>query len=419
MSSIAMAAALANLVILTTMVSGNRLAGILTALMFSVLHTPWWLATITETYTCNLALFTTELILLVMFIKKPMCGTAFFLMLVNGLNWSIHNLALLCFPVYVILLIVLIKQKKLTARALPAALAAFILGASPYLFLIVKSTLTTGGWIDAFHSALFGKYASDVLNTGSKWRYLKANAGLASLNFMNLILPLALAGWLNMKKRAGIMLTCVFIIITLIELIFFIRYSVPDQFTFILPSLVMISIAVSVAISHLLEKSKKWKTITLALCLLSFLLQPAIYAAVPGIINSAGIKIKRARKRPFRDELKYWLIPWKNNENSAEKFAAAALKKAMPDGILICDSTTLYPLLVAQQRDRFSPDVKVLSSGTIIDNKAHADIFKNRAIFTVLPSLNLLPSEIRGHAVLNPDGVLWKVSLKNQTNSRN
>lgn len=88
------------------------------------------------------------------------------------------------------------------------------------------------------------------------------------MNFFNFSLPVAIIGWINMKKRLGVVLAIVLGSMTAINFLFFIRYPIPDQFTFILPSLIMLSIAGAVGISVLSDISKNWRNTVIALCLL-------------------------------------------------------------------------------------------------------------------------------------------------------
>ena len=44
---------------------------LMTAGMLAVMHTPWWLSTITEVYTWNAAFFSAELILFIACLRRP------------------------------------------------------------------------------------------------------------------------------------------------------------------------------------------------------------------------------------------------------------------------------------------------------------------------------------------------------------
>ena len=183
------------------------------------------------------------------------------------------------------------------------------------------------------------------------------------MNFVNVLLPLAIVGWMNFRKRIGHMLATALGAITLIELIFAIRYNVPDQFTFFLPSLFMIAVAAGIGLWVLVDTSRSWRNAAVIACIVSIIIQPLFYAVMPRLVEASGIAVNRARVLPFRDEVRYWLVPWKHNEHSAELFAAAALKQAAPDGIILADSTSVYPLLLVQRQRGLAPSVAVQFKG--------------------------------------------------------
>jgi hypothetical protein len=420
-SGVGMSVALANTAVLVFQLTGRRWIGIAAALMLSVMHTVWWLSTITEVYTWNAAFMTGELLLLVHLIRAPKWHTAVALAFLNGLNWSVHNLALLALPVYVSILIVLVIKRRLPAWALAASVTAFLAGSVLYITMIINLALGKGAIWGALCSALFGGYVSEVLNIKTKWYFLKTNAALGPLNFVNFSVPLAVIGWFRMRSCLGGFLAAALMAITVIHFGFVIRYPVPDQFTFLLPSLIMIIIAASVGVSVLAERSEKWRIGVIFACAVSVIMPPIIYAMTPKIIELAGIKVARERQRPFRDEARYWAVPWKHNERSAEQFAEAALKQALPNGIIICDGTSYYPLVLVQQRNNPAPEVSVQRYLKIKpqDTKrktGRQNILPDRPLFVVLPELKFLAPDIMARVNIRrkKGEVLYSVKWINQ-----
>ena len=414
-SGVGMSIALANIAVLAFQLTGRQWIGIATALMLSVMHTVWWLSTIAEVYTWNAAFMTGELLLLIHLIRAPKWQAAVALAFLNGLNWSVHNLALLALPVYVVVLIVLVKKRKLPAWALAASAAGFVSGSALYIIMIVFLALKKGDLWRAISSALFGRYTSKVLNVQTSWHFLKQNTALGLLNFVNFSVPLAVIGWFGMKRCLGGFLAAALIAITVIHFGFVTRYPVPDQFTFLLPSLVMIMLAASVGVSVLAERSKKWRIAVIFACAVSVIMPPIIYAKTPKIIELTGIKVKRERQRPYRDEIRYWVIPWKHNERSAEQFAEAALKQALPNGIIISDLTAYYPLVLVQQRDNTTaPEVSVKLLDTN-EKPGRKNILLDRSVFVVLPDLKFLAPDIMARVEIRreKEEVLYSVKWTN------
>jgi hypothetical protein len=390
LSGMGMAVALANLAAVIFLLTGKRWIGFIIAAIFALTHTAWWLSTIAEVYTLSLAGLSTELWLLILLLRNSrwylLAGLAF----VCGLGLAIHNLALLPLPVYGVVALLLIKRKRLPFWSAIIAMFCYLTGAAPYLVLVVMSAFNTGNIWNAIQSALFGRYVASVLNLTSFSASFKVNAVLMAMNFLNVLLPLAIVGWISFRKWIGHMLATALGAITLIEIIFAIRYPVPDQFTFFLPALFMIAVAAGIGLGVLSDLSKSWRNAAVIACMVSIIIQPLFYAVMPRLVEASGIAVNRARVLPFRDEVRYWLVPWKQDERSAELFAAAALKQAAPDGIILADSTSIYPLLLLQRLQGLSPAVSIQYHGSPLPRySANARSFRdhlgNRMLYVVSP----------------------------------
>jgi len=359
-SGLGMAVALANIAALVALLTQKRWAGVLTAGALSVAHTVWWLSTIAETYTWSAAGLTGELLLLTMLLSRPRWRTLAGLAFVSGLGLCVHNLALLPLPVYVGAAVWLVLRRRLPYWSLAAAAAAYLVGSGLYLGMIVELAVRNGNVLEAIRSALFGSYAEQVLNVAEGSRYSTVNAALSGMNFLNLLGPLAAVGWFRMRRRLGGEMAVALGAITLIQVFFFVRYPVPDQFMFILPTLVMVAVAAGVGLDVLADRSVRWRSALVAAMLLSMAWQPVLYAAAPSLARRSAGAIRPKRRRAFRDEMRYWLAPWKHDERSAEMFAREAFDEAAPDGAIIPDNTAAYPLLVFQRRRGAAPGVTIL-----------------------------------------------------------
>jgi hypothetical protein len=399
-SGVGMAIALANTVFLVRSLTGKLWPGLAVAGIFAVMHTPWWLASITEVYTWNLAFFTLELLFFVKCIRQPKQSTAIGLFFAAGINWSIHNLALLALPVYFGVIIYLVVIRKLNAIVILSVIAAFIVGAGNYIYYIVLLALQEQSVFEAVRSALFGEYSEQVLNTEASWNFRLVNAGLFFLNFLNLIVPLALVGIFYMARKMERVLFCSLGLIFVLEGIFAFRYPVPDQFTFILPTLLLLVVSAGFGMCFIAEDFNWIRRFLLIGVIFSIVASPFCYAIAPDLIKGAGFVFKRERERPFRDELRYWAVPWKHNESSAELFASAALSEAAPNGMIITDRTSYYPLLLVQKRGQKSPGVTiqpVLGSEQDCSMAEYRNKLKAKGVYAVLPDLALFPISVRSH----------------------
>jgi len=348
LSSFWMAVAMANIAAIGVLLTNRRWIGLTVASMLALAHTVWWLATINESYAWVLAGFTAEIYLLICLLRRPNWKTLATLGIVSGLGLCVHNFALLPLPVYVVVACWLVARRKIPAWSLPVATVAFLAGAGVFLGMIVESA-TRHGAIWAIRDALTGQYTADVMNVAASGRFWKANMAISGMNFANLLIPLAIVGVVRLRARQGNALAASLIAITVIQVLFFVRYPVPDQFMFILPTLVMLGLLGCVGLNVLADLTKpRWRAILIALMLVSAVAQPIAYISVSRFVQQ-NIGPIRKRQLPFRNETDYWLTPWKHNKGSAEKFAELALQTAAPDGVILADGTSVYPLLVVQR----------------------------------------------------------------------
>jgi len=357
-SGLGMALALANLAVVGTWLSGRRWIGVLVAAAMGLSHTAWWLATAAEVYAWSVAGLATELCLLISLIRRPRARTLALLALVNGLGLCVHNFALLPLPVYVTVAVWLTWKRRLPAWSWAVAAAAWLIGAGIYIGMTVDLAIETGSTRQAIRSALVGNYSGLVLNVSATSKHAKTNAVLSAMNFCNLILPAAVIGWIRLRRRLGGPCAAALWSLAAVHIIFFVRYPAADQFTFILPSMTLIAVTAAVGLAEVASRRGRWPVAAAVLFGLTAALQPAFFATAPRLARSFVGDLARQRK-PFRDEVRYWLVPWKHNETSAQRFATETLTKAEAGTVLKPDGTAVYPLLLVQRLQRLGPDAVI------------------------------------------------------------
>jgi hypothetical protein len=168
-------------------------------------------------------------------------------------------------------------------------------------------------------------------------------------------------------------------------------------------------------------RSAAWRKTVVAVCLVSIIVMPLCYAALPPILTALDLDVKRERILPFRDETRYWIVPWKHTECSAETFARAALQEAGPNGIIICDSTSYYPLLLMRVCMQEAAGVAVegytaMARSDGSEPAALSALMSGRPVFMISPVLNCIPDEYRQDFILNKgsEGVLYRLCSAGQ-----
>lgn len=257
--------------------------------LFGLSHMVWWLSCVAEVQTMNLAFTAFETLA---FLKWLECkdGRWFVAMsALAGLHLEIHNFALLALPVYAAAALV----RRIPFRTAAAAALAFCICASYWLYAFF-----TRGPADV----LVGAYSAKVAGfMPGDWKTAAFNFALAGLSFA---VPAVLAICRGFK-RSPFMLA-----LFGINALFFARYFVPDQATFLLPTLFFAYLMIRDTAISAGE--------SLALSLVQIILPVAAFCVLLEMPQDA----KRAERHPYRDDAAYFALPYKFFDHSADRCAA-------------------------------------------------------------------------------------------------
>ncbi len=353
-SAVCGALAVANVALLVRRLEPRRPAAAwFAAGALGLAHTPWWLSTICESQMVHAAVFTAELHVLLSLLRAPRPGWALLLGVANGLALTAHNLALLALPVYVLTVGVLCVRGRIAWSA-PALLAVgWAVGGSGLLALVAREARAEGLG-PAVASALFGRrWRADVL--GGSGRAVAMGLGYVAYNLPNLVLPLAAAGLVGLWRRqrgAGVALTA----LGGVALLFAVRYTVADQFMFFGPFYAVAAVLGGLGFAAAERRGGGLPSAALA----ALLLGPTLYAVMPPVARMASLPVPGRKDLPFRDPARYWLSPWKGREDSAERFARAALAEVPGGATIVADSSSGPPLAWVREVEDVAPSVRVL-----------------------------------------------------------
>ncbi|MFB3892645.1 MAG: protein O-mannosyl-transferase family [Phycisphaerae bacterium] len=323
---------------------------------YALAHTVWWLATIVESQAVHVALFTACLHALVSLVRRPQRLMAFLLGLLAGLALMAHNLALLALPAYGLTVIYLCAKRRLGWSAVGLLIVGWLIGAGGFLAMVVQKAGEVGVTASV-NSALFGdSWRSDVL--GGSGRAVVMGCGYIIYNLPNLALPLMLIGLWSMRRMAGGPLAWALGYLVLVYFVFAVRYTVQDQFMFFLPFYALAAVIAGIGLGRLCQAGmRRW---LLWLAAAGVLLTPVIYKAAPHVWQDLRLPLPGREDLPYRSAARYWLVPWKETEDSAGQFARAAMKSVPPGSIIIADGTAYYPLEWVQRVERARSDAVIL-----------------------------------------------------------
>jgi hypothetical protein len=420
LSAAGMAAAVGLVTALTGALTGSLTAAVGAGLLLGFSHLPWWLATVAEVSSWSLAGMALEWLLFVRLWQRPDVRGLARLAAVNGLGFSLHNAALLNLPVYAASAVVLTVRRQLPLRAFAAAGVCWLTGAAPLLALAAEEAISSGSASAALSSVLFGRgFAPQVLGSaGVSGRLAVANLALMALSYANPVWLLAMIALFRRRVALAPGIRWSLAALLALHAAFLLRYFVPDQALFALPTLGLAAVWAGVGLAGLMPRlGRRGRAGLLAACLLG---GAAVCWIAGQVARDAAWFPTRARKLPFRDEARYWLWPWKQAEDSAARFAAAALKQAGRHAVVCADTTSAAPLLaMCAAAGRDEPVICSAYDGWSQDTTAlrrflRATFRQGRPVYVVTPAPGYAPPALlSGGYRFEPQGVLYRVFEEN------
>lgn len=364
-SGIGAALSLGLLFTLVKRFTSSSLASFLAVIPVGLSHMMWWLSSVAEVYTWSLAAMGAELLLLLLYLengrRSSLAGVALFL--VNGLHFGIHNFALIDLAVLAGVVAVTECRRRAPVLALGtfgAGMAFWLIGASPILSLAFKNLSAGASFSDTLLSLLFGNgYEARVLSLApANMKIFLANMALAAISFAN---PLWLGCFARRtgkcaSKPGSRFFAYSVLALLILHFVFWIRYFVPDQATFVLPTLYLAAFFAGLGFAR--AQINAWKSIQLlALGAFTSVFVPMIAAQA---LQLGAFKVQRARELPFRNETAYWILPWKVGEDSAERFVLSAAKAVADGDAVIADTTVSGLLQAAAALGKFPRSCKII-----------------------------------------------------------
>lgn len=418
-SAFCMAASVRILFNLSLELSGSRRGAFLAALTFGFSHMAWWLGTVAESYPLSLVFIGLEALFTVRILKRgPSKSLILALAACSTFGFDVHNLSLLSLPVTLAAIVFAsahAPDKRLAdiAGDTPCgndSARAFLSFASVMSFAICWLALSRETpSILGFDRQPFGSFLRDRLFGGYEGNVLGISgvpAGITLANFAIMALSFSSPCWIagfaaasGRLRRSGGLIPLLrkaaapkvaVAAIFAIHAIFLVRYRIADQALFLLPTLFFACALLSV----LLAGTRVPALLALATPLCAVALPLAVNAVLHLPPLERSVMANRARLLPFRDEIRYWALPWKHDERSAEIFAKSAIMAMdMRDAgaALYADSTSAPPLML-RYGDSDSPGWSLFTPWND-SSRFSAKALAGETVFAVSPVLGYCPAQ--------------------------
>lgn len=414
-SAVAAAVAVANIATLILLLTGSGGAALVSAASLALAHTFWQLATHTESYTLFAALLTAEWLCLARHLRTGRTDALMAMACFNGLGFANHVMATLVLPINAAVLYFATAGRRRALRTWVTAACWWMLGAMPYLAIIVARISQTGDIVPVLRSAFFGEFREQVLNTHVSLSMLARAGGFVVYNFPNLTLPLTAAALFARRPLASSadpaqrrtrdyflrFLTAELIVFSL----FVVRYAIADQYTFFIPVYCVVVALAGMGLANLPPRLRA-RALTASLALI--LAMPGVYWATARFLDSRNTMEHMVQGKPVRDGYRSLLVPWGVGDDHTVKMNRAAIDLAGSRGlILTVDPLIAFSLRYDHLLGRLPREVQLIDVATPTDARR---IFLNelvRAAYQTGRPIVLVPAH-RDRPETCVSGATWK-----------
>lgn len=359
-AALAGAVTVANFAALLTRFVRRRVAVASGTALLLLSHTLWQLSTGAEVITFFTMCLSFELLMFARFAQTSRPSGLVAAAFANGLGFSTHNFALLTWPAYVILFVFQRKRlPSLSRRHAALAIGAWLLGAVPLAVLVLLEWGRVGSLAETARSLLVGRFGPEVFNTGISLGLVVRLIGFVGLNFPTPLILLAAGGWWRLRRSDSRGCWLFLSVAAATFILFGARYTVPDQYTFLVPSYIFLVLFTAVGVDEWLAHRPSTAGTILVLAL--SLTAPVAYALAPPLARRwpATAKVLSPREIPYREPYWWFLTPWRTGYHGPERYAREVFEALPPDALLLIDTTMRRPLVYLQRRERLRPDVRL------------------------------------------------------------
>jgi hypothetical protein len=414
-SGLGMSVALLLLARILSQLQLKKSAIFLTVMTLGLSHMAWWMSTIAEVYTWSIALLMAEVLCLLNICNlkddkaSSLANAWAALALINGFHASLHNFAFLNLPIYALLFIYLQFRKRfwLNAYVLFVSAGFWLMGACLLIILFQIEWNTTQSFVVTLKSLLFGHEYEDVVvgMRSINWPLLKMNLALASISLLNPAWFFVCFAGRTRTQHACFKMALLGL--TVIHLLFWTRYFVPDQATFILPSLALLAVWVGLGLDSLTLQRNHLITLCSVIILSSIVTPVGIHYFVQ--TKQGGVK--RARDLPFREESSYWLYPWKQHERSAAHFVEHVRSLLKAGDVLIADNTAAGSVMAAQAAGLLPSTIRIIAFSTDETDAELVQLIKvKERVYIVSPVAGYAPNVLlTGAFTFEKEDVLYRI----------
>ncbi len=398
-SAIFSAVAAANVYLIVLFLTKHRWAALLSTCLLCFSHTFWFVGVQAQSYSMSNAAMTGGVLLTTAYIDSGKTRYLYLMGLVFGLGISAHIMSQLAFGVIFIWMLSGYARGRLGLGVILKVAASWAAGAF-LLWLVIWIEYQRSGELGAtIGSAIWGRWGEAVFNFGQLGRLVKRSVLFFVLNFPTPLVLLSAAGiYLSSRKLWRLSIVRLLLVITILYVLFAIRYDVPNQNHFFLPMYVMVSIYAGIGYAMMFSgRGKLW----IILSGVMILLMPATYPLLARLAKERQFALGTRRPIPYRDVYNYYLIPWQQDQRGPRRFAEQVFDSLPENAWVFADSTTIPPLQYVHDIEQRRPDIDLTGTGGLRD-EYRSVMESGRRLFTISNVKGYYPNWVESKDWLKP-----------------
>lgn len=347
----------ANVFGLTYLLVRSYRAPLLAAMVFAFSHSHWFLSVQAQTYSVANAMMTLALIFFLRHRHERKAWQIALTGLGFGLALSAHMMSQIAFvvvAVYMLLDSVRRKEKLATVLLLGGG---WLIGAALLWIVMYREYEQTQSIGATIASALWGRWGRAVFNMSCFMPLLKKSVMFLVLNFPTPLLLAAAPGLRLSFKRLPRAEAWFLLLLLIGYALFALRYNVPNQNNFFLPMYIVVSVYIALGF-HFLANCRQ--TVMTALVFILALSIIPTYPAIAEMARKGQISLGTRRHIPYRDEYRYYMVPWQQGQFGPRKLVEQVFAKVPQGSVLMIDSTIISAFEYAQQVEKLRRDITVM-----------------------------------------------------------
>jgi hypothetical protein len=361
-SAIFAALAAANVFLLAYRLTGRAWPAALSAGTFGMAHSVWFVAVQAQTYSMANAAISGGLLLFLAYLSSGKPAPLVWMGLVFGLGIATHNISQIAFAVIFVWLLVRLLRGQLKVATMAWIVAAWVVGAGLLWMVAAKEYHRNGDLWGTILSALWGRWGDAVFNVGKLPLLLKRSGMFFALNFPTPLVLLAILGVVESFRRPGFRrIGGLLLAVIILYALFAIRYDVPNQNHFFLPTYMMVSLYIGLGFAELARPCRGLWILISAILLAAI---PITYPILSEAAETRQWNLGTRRQIPYRDEYRYYLVPWQQHQTGPRRLATELCARLPENAIVLADLTTLPLLHYTQAIERNRLDLRVLTIET-------------------------------------------------------